>query len=136
MTMYRLRDKERQEALEKAFPGFAERLKYAYTEEAFVKGENVGNALHVSSGASPYWTITFMPDEYTIVEEYDPKQWNPFPEFEPPDGVLMRVETRDDKKKCAYFHNFSDGGCWCDPDGSAWPRAFSDAVILFRPWED
>ena len=87
-------------------------------------------------GNAHIWAVAIPVSEIEEVLNYDPYGWNAFPDVEPPEGVLMRVETRDDKKKCAYFHNFSDGGCWCDPDGSAWPRAFSDAVILFRPGED
>lgn len=40
-------------------------------------------------------TLCFATDEIEEVAEYDPHGWNDFPEVEPPEGVLMRVEWRD-----------------------------------------
>lgn len=70
------------------------------------------------------------------VREYDPHGWNDFPEVEPPEGVLMRVECRDGRKACAKYRLFIEGGSWCDVNGGAWPEAYSQSVARFRPWDD
>lgn len=45
--------------------------------------------------------------EIEVFEEYDPNEWNSFPEVMPPEGVLMLVECidEDDKtfKTCAEY---------------------------------
>lgn len=70
------------------------------------------------------------------VREYDPHGWNDFPEVEPPEGVLMRVECRDGRKACAKYRLFIEGGSWCDVNGGAWPEAYSQSVARFRPWDE
>lgn len=70
------------------------------------------------------------------VRGYDPHGWNDFPEVEPPEGVLMRVECRDGRKACAKYRLFIEGGSWCDVNGGAWPEAYSQSVARFRPWGD
>ena len=77
-----------------------------------------------------------FPDMVEEVQEYNPKAWNNFPEVEPPEDVLMRVELNDGGRKCALFHHFSDGDSWCHPDGSCLPKFYSDCVTRFRPWDD
>lgn len=81
-------------------------------------------------------TLCFAPDEIEEVREYDPHGWNDFPEVEPPEGVLMRVECRDGRKACAKYRLFIEGGSWCDVNGGAWPEAYSQSVARFRPWGD
>lgn len=130
MTFYKLKDKERQEALERALSGFSARFQKACSDQF-----GTSSAIYVT-GDEHVWAVLIPADEIEKVQEYDPKKWNAFPYVEPPDDVLMRVETSDGKKKCAYFHRFCDGECWCDLDGTAWPQAFSDSVICYRPWED
>lgn len=134
MTMYRLKDKERQAALEYALPDFLNELNNECCKQINDRSPLV--VVSRDTGQDGMWALAIRKDEIESTPEYDKNAWNKYPEVEPPDGVLMRVETRDDKKKCAYFHNFSDGGYWCDPDGTAWPQAFSDSVICYRPWED
>lgn len=77
--------------------------------------------------------------EYPMLEEvaeYDPHGWNDFPEVEPPEGVLMRVECRDGRKACAKYRLFIEGGSWCDVNGGAWPEAYSQSVARFRSWDE
>ena len=107
MTTYRLRDKERQAALEKALPGFGQIL-----QDKCEKFFDNSNAIRVCN-ADDGWEIYISKTDIKAVDDYNPYTWNSFPEVEPPDGVLMRVERSDGAKRCAYFHNFSDGGCWC-----------------------
>ena len=81
-------------------------------------------------------TFHFMREDIERFVEYNPNGWNNFPEVEPPEDVLMRVELNDGGRKCALFHHFSDGDSWCHPDGSCLPKFYSDCVTRFRPWDD
>ena len=130
MPIFMLKDKQRHAAFEKALPGFSARFQKACSDQL-----RTSSAIYVT-GDEHVWAVLILEREIEKAQEYDPKAWNSFPEVDPPDDVLMRVETSDGKKKCAYFHRFCDGWFWCDPDGSAWPQAFSDSVICYRPWED
>ena len=66
---------------------------------------------------------------------YDPNEWNRFPEVEPPEDVLMRVEAEGVRKFCGYYHTFAEGGCWCYEDGTVCPEAISKSVKRYRTWE-
>lgn len=73
--------------------------------------------------------------EIEAIPEYNPNDWNNFPEVTPPDGVLMRVETGGGRKFCGYYHTFAEGGCWCYEDGTVCPEAISKSVKRYRTWE-
>lgn len=73
--------------------------------------------------------------EIEAIQEYNPNDWNNFPEVQPPEGVLMRVETEGGRKFCGYYHTFAEGGCWCYEDGTVCPEALSKSVERYRPWE-
>ena len=131
MTMYRLRDKERQKALEIALPEFATRFQKACEEL------RTSSAIYVTGNAH-VWAVAIPVCEIEEILDYDPHGWNAFPDVEPPEDILMRVERSDGKKQCASFYYFRDDGegCWCDEDGAPWPMTYSKRVIRFRPWED
>ena len=66
------------------------------------------------------------------VREYDPHGWNAFPEVEPPEGVLMRVECNQ-MKTCLVFEN----GKWRYPSGESFENyEFAFPVKRFRPWDE
>ena len=66
------------------------------------------------------------------VAEYDPHGWNAFPEVEPPEGVLMRVECNQ-IKTCLVFEN----GKWRYPSGESFENyEFAFPVKRFRPWDE
>lgn len=77
--------------------------------------------------------------EVEQIKEYDPNDWNPYPEVTPPEGILMRVEQVQFKthekakgitiRKCAIFRK----GEWVD-DVVGYPLA-SIENCRFRPWE-
>lgn len=69
----------------------------------------------------------FFPEEFEIVESYDPEVWNSYPKIEPPRSVPMRVETDRGLKLCASF----DGHLWIASNGS-----HLTGVLRFKPWED
>lgn len=63
---------------------------------------------------------------------YNPHGWNAFPEVEPPEGVLMRVECNQ-MKTCLVFEN----GYWRYPSGESFENyEFAFPVKRFRPWDE
>lgn len=78
----------------------------------------------------PRLKIDFYLHEYEELKEYNPNDWNSYPEVTPPDGVLMRVETEDDVKICGYLDYLDN--CWHYSDGTPFDI---ENVKRFRPWE-
>lgn len=129
MTTYRLRDRKLQQKLDELSHGaFSEMLK---TMGRFLAQKPATN---IKLGESRF-TITLFKEDFVIAPEYDPNDWNNFPEVTPPEGVLMRVETEGGRKFCGYYHTFAEGGCWCYEDGTVCPEAISKSVERYRPWE-
>lgn len=108
MTTYRLRDRKLQQKLDELSHGaFSEMLK---TMGRFLVKKQATN---VQLGESRF-TVTLFREDIEIAPEYDPNDWNSFPEVMPPEDVLMRVETVGGDKFRGYFHTFPDGvGRWC-----------------------
>lgn len=80
-------------------------------------------------------TLCFATDEIEEVAEYDPHGWNDFPEVEPPEGVLMRVEWREGVELRRGVARYV---AWGDNKEFVW---MSDKRIIrevdrFRPWDD
>lgn len=82
--------------------------------------------------------IVFTGRDVEHVPDYNPHEWNNYPEVTPPEGVLMRVEIDSNGilfRNCAIF----SGADWrITSDGSA---VYADGYTLdnvkrFRPWED
>lgn len=133
---YRLKDKELQRKLDELSDGdFSARL---HKERELIKDSfKKEPRLHVLwFGEGSQFSAALYADMLEEVREYDPHGWNIFPEVEPPEGVLMRVECRDGRKACAKYRLFIEGGSWCDVNGGAWPEAYSQSVARFRPWDE
>lgn len=81
------------------------------------------------------FSICLLKDDLKIVKEYNPNDWNNYPDVTPPEGVLMRIETKVGRKFCGYYHTFAEGGCWCYEDGTVCPEALSKSVERYRTWE-
>lgn len=101
MTTYRLRDRKLQQKLDELSHGaFSEMLK---TMGRFLVKKQATN---VQLGESRF-TVTLFREDIEIAPEYDPNDWNVFPDVTPPEGVLMLVECidEDDKtfKTCAEY---------------------------------
>lgn len=133
---FRLKDKNLQVQLDALSDGdFSKRLQHANHDDGMIfvefgeKLESPGFDLH-------RFNLAFFDDEVKEIHRYNPHRWNAFPEVEPPEGVLMRVECRDGRKACAKYRLFIEGGSWCDVNGGAWPEAYSQSVARFRPWDD
>lgn len=133
---YRLKDRELQKKLDEISDGdFSARLHKE--RELIIDSFKKEPRLHVLwFGEGSQFSAALYADMLEEVREYDPHGWNDFPEVEPPEGVLMRVECHDGRKACAKYRLFIEGGSWCDVNGGAWPEAYSQSVARFRPWDE
>lgn len=141
MAKYKLKDRELQKKLDEISDGnfsdwlnrflsgpcLKERDFYEIDFGHFVRGRHQVGPIRYSA--------RFAADEIELVEDYNPNSWNNFPEVTPPDSVLMRVETKTGRNFCGYYHIYEEGGCWCYNDGILCPKAISESVTRFRPWE-
>lgn len=124
---YRLKDRELQKKLDEISQGdLSDALEVcsAAVASALKRGKSIG--------VQPKLSLEITSDMLEAVKEYDPHGWNDFPEVEPPEGVLMRVECNQ-MKTCLVFEN----GKWRYPSGESFENyEFMFPVQRFRPWED
>lgn len=132
MAKYRLKDAALQKKLDGLTQGaFSKWL----LKQADINGFGDGTTYGLRLGEAVELGILVRSDAVEVVPEYDPNEWNSFPEVMPPEGVLMRVETGSGKKFCGYYHFFAEGGCWCYEDGTVCPEAISKSVKRYRTWK-
>lgn len=135
MKWYELKDKERQAALEKMLPGFGEDLQKA-CEDDFDDGFNhVCVQLSAGSDVFYYGTVDIRKAAICTKEVYDPHAWNNYPEATPPEGVLMRIEGRDDDDDAFHFSGYFKNKMWVDEYGYALATNIY-TVERFRPWDE
>ncbi len=138
MTKYLLKDADLQHHLDAISGGeFSEALKSGnveFDEDGFAT-VRFGSSKHENNKTlvTEKFSVFLHKDEVSF--QYDPDAWNSFPEVTPPEGVLMRVETKTGRNFCGYYHIYEEGGCWCYNDGILCPKAISESVTRFRPWE-
>ena len=129
---YRLKDHELQRKLDEISDGdFSARL---HKERELIKDSFQNEPrLHVLwFGEGSQFSAALYADMLEEVREYDPHGWNAFPEVEPPEGVLMRVECNQ-MKTCLVFEN----GKWRYPSGESFENyEFAFPVKRFRPWDE
>lgn len=138
MINYRIKDGERQEALRKALPRFDEML----WRDCYQQMKNDEKYVFVSLPAPDdvgdfvsLWMVALRKSDIEIENPYDPNVWNDFPEVQPPEGVLMRVEFIYDgilRRNCAIFEN---GAWYIAADRKALYDFTIDNVKRYRPWE-
>ena len=129
---FRLKDKNLQVQLDALSDGdFSKRLQHANHDDGMIfvefgeKLESPGFDLH-------RFNLAFFDDEVEEIHRYNPHRWNAFPEVEPPEGVLMRVECNQ-MKTCLVFEN----GKWRYPSGESFENyEFAFPVKRFRPWDE
>lgn len=129
---FRLKDKNLQVQLDALSVGdFSKRLQHANHDDGMIfvefgeKLESPGFDLH-------RFNLAFFDDEVKEIHRYNPHGWNAFPEVEPPEGVLMRVECNQ-MKTCLVFEN----GKWRYPSGESFENyEFAFPVKRFRPWDE
>lgn len=136
MTKYRLKDQELQKKLDEITDGdFSECLEKGAVDQ-FCRVGSIGVTCgRFGCNGHPRLKIDFYLHEYEELKEYNPNDWNSYPDVTPPEGVLMRVETTTGSKFCGYYHTFAEGGCWCYQDGTVCSEATSKSVERYRPWE-
>lgn len=125
---YRLKDHELQKKLDEISNGglsrMLGRLPYYTTQSS------EPDFLHFSK--NPHLMLEVTSDMLESLREYNPHGWNSFPEVEPPEGVLMRVECNQ-MKTCLVFEN----GKWRYPSGESFENyEFAFPVKRFRPWDE
>ena len=125
---YRLKDRELQKKLDEISNGglsrMLGRLPYYTTQSS------EPDFLHFSK--NPHLMLEVTSDMLESLREYNPHGWNSFPEVEPPEGVLMRVECNQ-IKTCLVFEN----GKWRYPSGESFENyEFAFPVKRFRPWDE
>lgn len=129
---FRLKDKNLQVQLDALSDGdFSKRLQHANHDDGMIfvefgeKLESPGFDLH-------RFNLAFFDDEVKEIHRYNPHGWTAFPEVEPPEGVLMRVECNQ-MKTCLVFEN----GKWRYPSGESFENyEFAFPVKRFRPWDE
>ncbi len=129
---YRLKDRELQKKLDEISDGdFSARLHKE--RELIIDSFKKEPRLHVLwFGEGSQFSAALYADMLEEVREYDPHGWNAFPEVEPPEGVLMRVECNQ-MKTCLVFEN----GKWRYPSGESFENyEFAFPVKRFRPWDE
>ena len=133
---YRLKDQELQKKLDEITDGdFSECLEKGAVDQ-FCRVGSIGVTCgRFGCNGHPRLKIDFYLHEYEELKEYNPNDWNSYPDVTPPEGVLMRIETEGGRKFCGYYHTFAEGGCWCYEDGTVCPEAISKSVKRYRSWE-
>ena len=103
--------------------------------EAFRKGYGTlfMEPIEVVEGVEVSFAISA--DRMEEVKEYDPTEWNSWPEVEPPKMIAMRLETEDGSRGVKAFFDRTwrqfGTGTPLDYMDNVWCRA-----LRYRPWED
>lgn len=125
---FRLKDRELQKKLDEISNGGLSRMLGRLPYYTIQSSEP--DFLHFSK--NPHLMLEVTSDMLESLREYNPNGWNSFPEVEPPEGVLMRVECNQ-IKTCLVFEN----GKWRYPSGESFEdREFAFPVKRFRPWDE
>lgn len=144
MTKYKLKDQELQKMLDEISNGdFSHRLQ---NELQDIRGNGTTDADYriffgFMSGRAEIvnrFSMLLYDHEIEAIQEYNPNDWNDYPEVTPPEGVLMRIEGRleDCIFRCSAV--FKEG-IWCSEDEV--PEKVKElgweieGVKRFRPWE-
>lgn len=129
---YRLKDRELQRKLDELSDGdfsrqLASNKKRIFAELNFLKQM----ILWFRKSEGPFHALMITPDMVEKVREYDPHNWNEYPEVTPPEGVWMRCETDVNaiEHKIRHIAKF---------DGREWRDYLSKQVVVhrFRPWDE
>ncbi len=137
MTTYRLRDRKLQQKLDELSNGaFSEMLK---TMGKFLAQKT---ATHVQLGESRF-TVTLFKEDFETEPEYDPNDWNVFPDVTPPEGVMMRCIIKTPgrnldgpepelPKICARTSGVWDGRRW---QFFGYGSLCEGSTVEYRTWE-
>lgn len=139
MIRYELKDKERQAAWEKVFPGFGDALQAACDEQFDDKFSYVRVRLICAGILYCDGLLNIRKKAIRTKEGYDPNAWNNYPEVTPPKDISLRCEghDRDTGRPFRAILRYLDGGfCFDSTDPRLYRSLFPGMVIdRFRPWE-
>lgn len=130
MTKYRLKDQELQKKLDEISNG-------GFTE-ALMSVKKPSCLVFQARNGGPAMSIMLTDQDIELFWEYNPDDWNIYPEVKPPEGVLMRVEGRNGDCIFRFSAVFKEG-IWCSEDEV--PEKVKElgweieGVKRFRPWE-
>ena len=133
MTKYRLKDQELQKKLDEITDGdFSECLEKGAVDQ-FCRVGSIGVTCgRFGCNGHPRLKIDFYLHEYEELKEYNPNDWNNFPDTTPPENIPMRVEFiwNDGAlgKCCGVYRN----GVWLNSEDR---DCEIENVKRFRPWE-
>lgn len=133
---WHLKDRELEKKLIEIAPDFVESL-----NESLKLGEYEENSWTYRVWFGPYedcykFEMHVYDDELEEVPEYNRHDWNKFPAVKPPYNMMMRIEMYNGLGFAGFFKHFIEGDQWCYADGSPMPKAYSNNVKRYRPWED
>lgn len=130
---YRLKDQEIQKKLDEITDGdFSECLEKGAVDQ-FCRVGSIGVTCgRFGCNGHPRLKIDFYLHEYEELKEYNPNDWNDFPDTTPPENIPMRVEFiwNDGAlgKCCGVYRN----GVWSNSEDR---DCEIENVKRFRPWE-
>ena len=135
MTRYELKNKERQDALEKALPGFEEALQNGCKDQFSDPTDFVNVAIGNGKGWGYECLVGIQKNAILVKETYDTHAWNDYPEVTPPEKVWMRIEmlSQDGGLKTRDVA-FYKAGRWCK-----FPLDNGEVILgrlRFRPWDE
>lgn len=134
---YRLKDKELQQKLDELSDGdFSKQLALNYKRICSDLEFLMQITLWFCKSEGPLHALEITPDMLEEVREYDPHGWNDFPEVEPPEGVLMRVEWREGVELRRGVARYV---AWGDNKEFVWMGErgiIIRQVDRFRPWDE
>lgn len=133
MTRYRLKDKR----VQKFLTDLLGKHEVDSIMERLVDGDLAAFCVNVEFDDGEF-VDSIDKSDVQLVHEYNPNDWNYFPDVMPPEDVPMRIETVGGDKFCGYFHTFPDGvGRWCCAcfTPSHMPLRETEKVRRYRPWE-
>lgn len=141
MTNYRLKDRKLQKKLDELSHGaFSEMLKDMGCLLA------TKNTTQMELGDSRF-TVTLHKEDFEVVPEFNPDDWNKWPDVTPPSNVPMRLEVYSKRentdtpeprggdciiKGCARWDGYrwiSNGWEFCLDDSE------ENGLVRYRPWE-
>lgn len=131
---YRLKDRELQRKLDDISGGYFSDAMKGITIDGF---KVFPNPIPFRLGDDgPVAAIQLLSKDIEPYIEYDPNDWNSFPEVTPPEGIPMRVEVEYESfsniyKLCATFKE----GIWYRENGQPIDFYVNAKVKRFRPWE-
>lgn len=133
MTKYRLKDQELQKKLDGLTKGaFSKWL----LEQADINGFGDGTTYGVKLGEAIELGVLVRSEAVEVIHEYDPNDWNKFPEVTPPENTWMRV-IQCTHGWTRFTSAFYRDGKWyqeLEIDGQLFRKPIL-GVWKFRPWE-